>query len=124
MILLNRGSRKFLSRAPEQFDSIPPVIPNAVGNNAPDVELDGFHDEPVGVFSVGRAQHGLTPHECEVLDQRLLVNDADDDLTCFRVKPLVDDQQITTEDPRPLHAVAFDLHQVSTRRADVQELIE
>lgn len=81
MILFNRASRKALSRGPEQFESIPPVIPNAVGNNAPDVELVAFHDEPVGIFSVSRAQHRLTSHECEVIDQRLLVNDADDDLT-------------------------------------------
>lgn len=93
-------------------------------DHSPDIEVVPFHDETVRVFSVCRAQHRVTAHEGEVLDQRLLIDDADDDLSGLGVDPLVHNQQVTTEDARPLHAVALNLHQISARRADVQELIQ
>lgn len=95
-----------------------------MGDHAPDIEVVSFHDEAVGVFSVCRAQHRVTAHKGEVLDQRLLIDDADDHLTCLGVDPLVYDQQITTKDARTLHAVAFNLHKVGARRANVQELVQ
>lgn len=100
------------------------MIPNAVGNNAPDFEVVPFHDEAVGIFSVRRAQYRVPAHKGQVLDQRLLVHHADDDLACLGVDPLVYDEQSTTEDTRTLHAVAFNLHQVGARRANVQELVQ
>lgn len=103
--------------------SISPMVTDAMSDHAPYIEVVPLHDETVRVFSVRRAQHRVTAHEGEVLDQRLLVHHADDDLSGLGVDPLVHDQQITAEDPRPLHAVAFDLHQVSARRANVQELV-
>jgi hypothetical protein len=80
--------------------SVPPEIPYALSDDAPDIEVVSFHDKAVGIFSVGRAQHSVTSHECQVLDQGLLVHHTDDDLTCSGVASLADDQQITTEDAR------------------------
>ncbi len=81
-----------------------------MGDHAPDIEVVTFHNEAVGIFAIGLAQHRLPPHECQVLDQRLLVDDTNDDLTSFRVETFVDDQQITAEDTRPFHTVALDFH--------------
>jgi hypothetical protein len=100
------------------------VIPNAVSDDAPDIEVVSFHDKAIGIFTVGRAQHRVTSHKRQVLDQGLLIDHADDDLACLGIDPFVDDQQITAENTCPLHTVAFHLHQVSARRPDVQELIE
>jgi hypothetical protein len=86
------------------------MVSDAVRDNSLDIEVVSFHYEAVGVFSVRRAQHRVTAHKGKVLDQRLLVDDADDDLACLGVDPLVYDEQITTEDTRTLHAVPFNLH--------------
>lgn len=100
------------------------MITDAVSNHAPDIEVVPFHDEAVVVFPVRGAQHHVATHKGEVLDQRLLVDHADDDLPSLGIDPLVDYQQITTKDASPLHTLALNLHQVSTRRADVQELVQ
>ena len=100
------------------------MIPNAVSYDAPDIEVVSFHDEAIRIFAVGRAQHRVTSHNRQVLHHGLLIDDANDDLTWLGVYPFVYDQQITAENARPLHTVAFDFHQISARCADVQELIE
>lgn len=46
------------------------MVLNAVRDYSPDTELVTFHDEAIGVFWTGRAQHRVTPHVCRVFDQR------------------------------------------------------
>lgn len=100
------------------------MIAHAVLHHAPDDQVVTLQNVSRRIFWVfGFEDHCLTAL-VQALAHWFAIDGGHDDVVMLGLHAAVDDHDVTAVDPRPLHAVALNLHQVHVRCPDLEQLIE